>query len=262
MKTLSVLERPRALIERVANNLLIRLLVAVISTITAYLEFATHGLTLVFFILVGLVLFVTLVIGISLINQWIQEQRRILIEKTRLYYDRQSKIETLSTLINEFETIEKTKMLAERVRENATIQMLAILPIENEIGIVVNIGQEEKVEVGTQLLIYRIDEYMSDGQHLERPIALASIKYIQAGNNCSQAIITARLDSEFWDQITMRLQKEKMISPPRNFVVPYVPQGLNDLSIENLITIRKYLIATHSFLNRRTSEMSLEEIAK
>ncbi len=169
----------------------------------------------------------------------------------------------LAALIEEFETIEKAKALAEAVRDKTIIHILAIPPFEKNIGVLLNVGQREDVKVGTRLLIYRTDEYAPSGQRIEQPIAIVKVTYIQAGNNCSQAIVSDRLDSEFWEQTAVRLQKEKRLDPPGNFATPHIPAELGNLSINNIATIRQYLETIYGLLiGKADDHITSEEVVK
>ena len=257
---MSTRERLRELIELTGKNLFVRIIVGIVSGLTAYLEFANAGWTPLFFVLVGLALVAAVLVAVPLVRSLLQRQWRRWFESAKPYYDEQSRIEILADLIEEFETIEKAKALADATKGRASIQVLAILPVENAIGVLIDVGQQEDVKVGTRLLVYRTDERTPEGHQIEKAIAIARVTYVQAGNNCSQAVITERLDREFWDQTQERLQKEKRVSPPRNFATPYIPDGLSDLSIDNVATIRKYLGAVQSFLTRKTADrISSEE---
>ncbi|TEU13451.1 MAG: hypothetical protein E3J21_18650 [Anaerolineales bacterium] len=161
----------------------------------------------------------------------------------------------MTELINDFATVEKARRLADTIQGGGNVRVVAILPIEDRrVGVMLNIGEEENLEVGTRLLVYRIDHYTSDGQHIEQPLAVVQVTYVQTENNCSHAVVLDRLDPEFWDQATMQLKREKHIDPPRNFAMPYMPKELHSLSLEDLTTFRQYLETIHDSLTRIESD--------
>ena len=223
---------------RVSHSPWVRFFPGLISAIVAYLQFKQAGLTLLFWILCGLTIIAALLATAPLGLKWLRERKRQ-IEMQRLYNDHRQKVKTLTELIDEFASAEKAKCLADTMKGN--VRVVAILPVEGGVGVMLNIGREEHVQVGTQLLVHRIDHYTSDGQHIEQLLGLVRVTYVQAENNCSQAVVFARLDPEFWDQATARLRREGRIDPPRNYAVPYIPQELDSLSLEELAIFRQYL---------------------
>ena len=175
-----------------------------------------------------------------------------------MYYDHQQRVKMLTELIDLFATLEKARRLADTIKGNARV--VAVLPVEEgRIGVMLNIGRKENLQVGTQLLVYRIDRYTSDGQSIEWPLGLVQVTYVQAENNCSQAIVLDLTDREFWNQAMTRLRRERHIEPPRNFAVPYIPQELSSLSLEDLMTFRQYLEAIRDSLNRTEPDHFVQE---
>jgi len=218
---------------------LVRFFLGLISAVAAYLQFEQAGLTLWFWILCGFTAIAVLPAAILLCREWVRERKRRRAAE-RLYYDHQQQVKTLTELINLFVTLEKARCLADTIKGNARV--VAVLPVEEgRIGVMLNIGRKENLQVGTQLLVHRIDRYTSEGQSIEWPLGLVEVKYVQAENNCSQAIVLDPTDREFLDQATTRLRREKRIDPPRNFAVPYIPQELHNLSLEELATSREHL---------------------
>lgn len=193
---------------------------------------------------------------VPLARKWL-EQRKRRIEMQRLHYDHWQKVETLTELIGAFATLEKAKCLADTMKGSARV--VAILPVDGAVGLMLNIGTEEDVQVGTELLVHRIDRYTSDGHHIEQPLALVRVTYVQAENNCSQALVVGRLDPEFWDQATARLRREKRIEPPRNFAVPYVPAEMRSLSLESLAIFRESLETIRDSLTRTGLSQTAQE---
>jgi hypothetical protein len=226
----------------------VRLCFGLISAIATYFQYEQAGRTLLFWILCGVTIIVALLTAVPLVLKWRQERKRREAMK-RLYYDHQQKVKTLTELIEEFATLEKARCLADTIKGN--VRVVAILPVEEgKIGVMLNIGKKENLQVGTQLLVRRINHYTSDGQHIERPLCLAQVTYVQAENNCSQAVVLDWSDREFWDQAIARLRREKRIDPPRNFAVPYIPPELYSLSLEDLKIIRQSLEAICDSLTR------------
>ncbi len=192
-----------------------------------------------------------------LVLKWLRDQKRRIMQ-ARLYYNHQQKVETLTELIDKFTTFEKARCLADTIKGN--VRVVAILRVEEgRIGVMLNIGRKENLQVGTQLLVRRIDRYTFDGQRIEQPLGLVRITYVQAENNLSQAVVLRRLDPEFWDQATARLRQEEMIDPPKNFAVPYIPQELRGLSLEDLMTFRHHLEATRDSPTRTEPDQFIQE---
>lgn len=225
----------------------VRLFAGLISATTAYLQFRQAGLTVLFWMLCGLTVTAVLLTTVQLALKWLR-QRRWRREMARLRYDHQQKMQTLAQLADTFVTLEKAKRLADTMTDD--IRVVAILPVEGEVGVMLNVGTEEDVQVGTQLVVHRIDRYTSAGQQIEEPLALVRVTYVQAENNCSQGVVVARLDAEFWDQVAAQLGRQKKIEPPRNFAVPYIPEELRGLSLEDLAVFRGYLQIIHDSLIR------------
>lgn len=193
---------------RVSHSPWVRFFPWLIGVIIAYLGFKQAGLTLLFWILCGCTTIAALLAAVPLVLKWLQERKRQ-IEMQGLHYDHWQKLKTLRELIDEFATLEKAKCLADTMRGN--VRVVAILPVEGGVGVMLNIGREEHVQVGTQLLVHRIDHYTSDGQQIEQLLGLVRVTYVQAENNCSQAVVFGRSDPEFWDQATARLGQQKRI---------------------------------------------------
>ena len=251
----------RELMEHLGRNLWIRFLVSIITAITAYLEFRNAGWTPLFWGLCALTLVVALLIAVPLVHKRLQERQMQWLGKARLLYDHQHKVETLTTLIEEFATLEKAKYLAETLKDKRSIRVLAVLPVERMLGVILNIGKENDLQVGTQLLVYRTDEYTPNGKHIEEPLGLVQVTYVQAENNCSQAVVVDRQDRDFWDQATAQLKRERRITPPINFAVPYIPYELNSLSSGDLGTFQRYLETIRNSLTCSESDIMTEEEA-
>jgi len=247
----------QSFLSRLLHSPLVRFFPGLISAIAAYLQFEQAGRTLWFWVLCGLTAIAALLAAIPLCLEWFREQKRRRAAK-RLYYDHQQEVKTLKKLIDRFATLEKARCLADTIKADARV--VAIIPVEEgRIGVMLNIGREENLQVGTQLLVHRIGGYTSDGQGIEWPLGLVQVTYVQAENNCSQAILLDPSDRELWNQAATRLRRERHIDPPRNFAVPYIPQELRSLSLEQLITFREYLETIHDSLTRTEPYQVLQE---
>jgi len=242
----------RRLIEYLTHNFWVRLalwfagaFIWLIALIANYLEFKNNNLTVLFWALLVLTFVPLLLAGIAAVRQMQKQQQ--LLKAAGWYYNHQQKIENVKSLIEEFTTFQKAKSLADRITNGRNIRVLSILPVEGEVGVILNIGREENLQVGTQLQIYQIDEYTSDGHPVEQLLGLVEVTYVQAQNNISQAIVKDK-DREFWSQTRVRLKQERRIDPPRNFAVPYIPLELGNLSFENLASLIQYLEAVYNHL--------------
>jgi hypothetical protein len=247
---MSIKALQQGLLENLKDNLLIRLAYGLISAIAAYLEFRDAGWTLLFWVLVVLALGVVLSVAIQWVWKRIKEKQVQLAREVELQYDHQRKIEMLNLLIDDFRTIEKAKRLQETLDPETKLRVLTILPVEGKLGVVVNVGKANSAQVGTQLVIYRRAEYTSRGEHIEERLGLVQITYVQAGNNCSQAVVIGRHDRDFWDTAATKLEQEKRVTPPANFVMPYIPEELQELTSEKLRVLRQYLVTIHDSLTR------------
>lgn len=234
----------------------VRLFPGLISATAAYLQFRQAGLTVLFWILCGLTVLAVALAAVLLALKWLK-QRRWRIEMERLHYDHRQKVDTLTKLMGTFAAFEKAKCLADTMK--GSVRVVTILPVDGGLGVMLNIGMEEHVQVGTELLVHRIDRYTSDGQHIEEPLALVRVTYVQAENNCSQAVVVARSDREFWDQAAARLGVQKRVEPPRNFAVPYIPPELCSLSLEDLAMFRRYLQTIRDSLTRTGLDQTVQE---
>lgn len=248
--------REQSLWSEVSRSPWVRLFPGLTSATAAYLQFRQAGLSVLFWILCGLTTIAVLLAMVPLALEWL-EQRRWRNEMERLHYDHGQNVETLTGLIAAFATLEKAKCLADTMKGSARV--VAILPVDGAVGVMLNVGTEEDVQVGTELLVHRIDRYTSDGQHIEQPLALVRVTYVQAENNCCQALVVGRLDPEFWDQATTRLRREKRIEPPRNFAAPYIPAELCSLSLEDLAIFREYLETIRDSLTRTGLDQVVQE---
>ena len=235
----------------------VRLCFGLIGAIATYFEYDQAGRTLVFWILCGLTAIAVLLTAVPSALKWRQERKRWKATQ-RLYYDHQQKVKTLTELIDLFVTLGKARYLADTIKGNARV--VAVLPVEERrIGVMLNIGKEENLQVGTQLLVHRIGGYTSDGQSIEWPLGLVQVTYVQAENNCSQAIVLDPSDRRFWNQAATQLSQETHIDPPRNFAEPYIPQELSSLSLEDLKTFRQYLETIRDSLTRTEPDQFIQE---
>ena len=121
------------------------------------------------------------------------------------------KIDTLTQLINEFISIEKTKQFSIKNSEGFNIKAVAILIVEREIGVILNVGKNEDIQAGTRLKIFRRDNFTSSGDIIEHPLAIVEVKYVQIGNNCSQAVVIHQIDKDFWESVQTDLLTEQKL---------------------------------------------------
>ncbi len=248
------------IIERAKKSTLLRLMFVLFGAIATFLQFALAGLTWLFILLALLTLLVLVFTIAPLVQSLLQEFRVGWFKKDQPAYDFQRKIETLDVLIEEFGIVEKSKALENATTNNEPIKAVAILAMEGNIGVMLNVGQVQDVKVGTRLIVFRTDEFTTDGRRIEQPIALVQVTYVQAGNNCSQAKIIDRYDQDFWERSATRLRAERKIDPPSNFAKPFVPDELRSLSKENISTFRTYLMRIrNSLINHRAEPTAGEE---
>ena len=225
----------------------VSLCTGLIAGIAAFLQFRDAGLTGLFGILCCLTIIALAAAAVPVGRRWL-EQRRWRAEAARLWFDHHQKMDTLAELADSFATVEKAKRLADALAGGVRVVM--VLPVDGGIGVMLNIGSKEHVQVGTELLVHRIDRYTSDGQHIEEPLALVRVAYVQAENNCSQGIVIGRLDREYWDRVPALLRRDGRVEPPKNFAVPYIPLELRVLSVEELVVFQQSLETIRDSLAR------------
>ena len=68
-------------------------------------------------------------------------------------------------------------------------------------------------------MIYRNDAFTTNGDRIESPLAIVEITYIQANNNCSQAIVVQKIDENYWTMVSKQLNTNANLTPPSNFVI-------------------------------------------
>jgi len=152
-------------------------------------------------------------------------------------------------LIEDLDAYKKTLLFKKNTR-NAKKNIKAVTSFwnEDEIKVTLNVGEQDKIQPGTKLLVYRTDGVDAEGHQIERRIALVQVTYIQAKNNVSHAVIERQIDQEFWEQITGKLSTEKQVHLPSNFAVPYIPKEIENLSEEDVEIFRQYLLAIYNNL--------------
>ena len=234
----------------------VRLSAGLITGTAAYLQFRDARLTVLFCILCGLTTIALAAAAVPVARKRLEE-RRWRAEITRLWFDHHQKMETLAELADSFATLEKAKRLADALTDG--VRVVTILPVDGGIGVMLNIGSEEHVEVGTQLLVRRIDHYNSDGQHIEEPLALVRVVYVQAENNCSQGVVIGRLDREYWDRVPALVRRDGRAEPPKNFAVAHIPSELRALSVEELVVFQQSLETIRDSLARSGLGQVVEE---
>jgi len=182
-----------------------------------------------------------LIIGVPIAKNWYRQQKRKWIQYTSTEISQNQKLEILSELLNDFESIEKAKKLLNTLNGRKDVRVLSILPIEHNLGVIVNIGANENLQLGTRLIVYRNDTFTTNGDRIESPLAIVEITYVQANNNCSQAIVIRKLDENYWTTVNKQLNTNSSITPPSNFVIPHEISELSSLSIKDIQTFREYL---------------------
>ncbi len=248
----------RKIIDKALGHLLVRTLIGFMATLATYFQYRESDATIWFWILLIVILIsIILVIWkptIELLNNY---QKRRLIERTKRIEQIQ-KIDILTQLINEFISIERTKQFSIKNDEGINIRAVAILIVEREIGVILNIGKNENIQAGTRLKIFRRDNFTSSGEVIEQPLAVVEVKYVQIGNNCSQAVVIHQIDKDYWDNVQIILRTEQSLDPPQNFSVPYIISELSELSLEDITAIKLYLELIRSSLISNSQLANLE----
>jgi len=224
----------------------------VITVVSAFLEFRNAGLTTLFWGLfaasTAIVLLNIAFIVIPLVKEWLKEKENKKAQQ-KTFLDYRSKITILYSLIEDLDAYKKTLLFKKNTR-NAKKNIKAVTSFwnEDEIKVTLNVGEQDKIQPGTKLLVYRTDGVDAEGHQIERRIALVQVTYIQAKNNVSHAVIERQIDQEFWEQITGKLSTEKQVHLPSNFAVPYIPKEIENLSEEDVEIFRQYLLAIYNNL--------------
>jgi len=224
----------------------------IISVVSAFLEFRTAGLTTLFWYLfsasISVILLSITFIAIPLVKEWLKEKENKKIQQKAIS-DYQSKITILRLLIEDLGSYEKTLSLKKNTR-NAKKNIKAVTAFwnEDEIKVTLNVGEQEKIQPGTKLLVFRTNDFDAEDHQIEKIIALIRVTYIQAKGDISHAIIEQQIDQEFWGQIVNKLGTENQVHLPSNFVVPYIPKEIENLSKEDIEVFRQYLLTIYNNL--------------
>jgi hypothetical protein len=237
------------ILEHLGRNPWMIILYACLGLGATYLQYKQAGWTRWFWLVLALILLVAFVATVvQSIRQRLaqrkerQRQLRLMAERTAAYQGYEQSIGMLGALITEFSDLEKTMSLAENVRDRSTpIRVIAIAPVEEQLGVLLNIGQEEGLEAGARLTVYRFDSHTLDGDSIERQLARVQVTYVQAHNNISQAVLLDQSDQEFWQHALEELRAAKQVHPPANFAAPYIPRELVGLTAQDLRILRGYL---------------------
>lgn len=205
-----------------------------------YLQYEQAGQSWLFWLFLALTilafLLTTAAIGLKLLRE--RNYRRGV---AHWMHDYKQRIDAIKDLRDDLAKYEKTKNLADSLA--IKIRAVAVLPVEQNIGVMLNIGKKEDLQVGTRFIMYQIDSSVSDKRLIEQPLGLIEVTYVQAGNNCSHAVVVESFDQDFWDRAWIQLRQNKSIDPPKNIVAPYIPKEFEALSFDDLATARKYLSA-------------------
>ena len=223
-----------------SRNIWLRLVLAFIALASAYVAFLQAGWTPVFWLLVLLSVVCVVASAVPTFRRILNDRKRKLFEQAAIYCDHSAKIQTLQTLIEELLTVEKAVRLGQRLGANEA-RAIAVMNVEGRLGVLLNIGKTEGTEVGTPLVVYRVDEATDGGASIENELGIVRITYIQAGNNCAQAQVIQMTDEGFWSEAKTLLKRKKHLDPPHNIVVPYVPRELTDVTLANVAAIRSHL---------------------
>lgn len=236
------LKKIRDQIDDLQQSWWIKILFGLLAFGATYLQYRDGGATIFFWLFLFITLFVMLlIVGLPIAKNWYLKQRRKWIENTRTEVSQNQKLEILKELLYDFENIEKAKNLSNSLNGRKDVRVLAILPIEHQLGVMLNIGGNENLQLGTRLMIYRNDSFTTNGDRIENPLGIIEVTYIQANNNCSQAIVIEKLDEDYWTIVSKQLNTNANITPPNNFVIPYEIAELSSLTIKDIETFRQYL---------------------
>jgi hypothetical protein len=218
-----------------------------VSLVGAYLRFQQAGLTPLFwiFLIVGLC-------GAS-IGGWRLARRTLRLRDSqrirRLVESPEVKIPVVEALIGTYSAALKASSLSSRLAaSNLRPRIIAFLDIEGQLGAILNIGANEAMEVGTPLLVYRVDaEAERDvnvvgGLVVESILCSLTVSYVQVTSNLAQALVRQQLgDRGYWATVRKELRQQRRVTPPRNMVVPHTPQEIVGLSTESLKSIITHL---------------------
>jgi len=218
----------------------VRGFVALLSAIGLYIEFRQAGLSLLFWILLILVLIALALTATPLIIRRSKFARLMSMISSDNILAISNREQTLWQLMLELSAYNKARLLKESIKGNH-LKVVSMMIIEGKLGVIINAGKEENLEIGTPLILYRILPEAESNQPLELRLGILQVTYVQANSNLSQAVLVSPIDWSFWNKISESLKKSSFAEPPQNIVLPYVPQELDDISSEDFRLILKYL---------------------
>lgn len=251
------MSRPTELLQEVRDNFWIKLATSVFAAVATYLTFRQVGLLSLFWLLLALLVFVIAFVGYTVNGHYQRQRQNDLFRKAAAALERDSRFAVLESLVEDLGGVEKALVLGEKIGLNSPAKVICILSLAGRLGVVLNLGREEGVEVGTPLAVYRTDRTTPDGDEVEELLAIVRVTYVQAGNNLSQAIIENCTDSSFAQATSRQLKDKAMLGPPKNFAIPYVPRELAGISLQGLQVLRGHLQAIRaSVLETQPSEVA------
>ena len=229
------------LVNKLFTSRSLRVAIAIIGLAAAYLQFRDAGATPLFWGFVLATRTCAILVLVPILRQVIKMRHRRIHRESSESTWKSQRLRALTALIDEFEGVEKSKALSKRIDQHSPIRVLTIRSAPPRLGVILNIGSSENVQVGTQLVVFRTDERTPGGEDVERPMALVEVTYVQVANNCSQAVVVRELDEDFWNQARGELLNSSSLTPPRNFAIPHIPRELEGISLEDMAVLRTYL---------------------
>lgn len=237
----------------------VRGLFALLSVVSVFIEFHQAGLSLLFWILLLLALFAFVLSLIPLLVRRSKYARLVsmISNSFGLAHNRE---QTLYNLVYELKAFQKAKSLDPLVK-NKPIQALAMKVIEGRLGVLLDAGEDDQMQVGTPLLLFQIDDRDESNQPFELRLGILEVTYVQASNNCSQAILISPINWKFWSKTRDSLKKASIVKPPPNIMLPYIPSELSELSNEDFTLILKYLGSLlHTMQTSKQAASSIKEL--
>ena len=225
-------------IDQVELNIWLRWCFRLIGLIAAYLAIQQADWAPVFWGLLALCVVITI---IPFFKRWQLERRRRSDLDIIQQYHKINKFSTIDLLISEFSSAEKARRLIDSIEPDCEVRAVLILPIEDRIGVILDIGKDNGVEVGTSFVIYRTDTFAQTGDQIEQQLAVVKVTSVQVGNNCSQAQVIIDTDSVYWSRVRKQLHDAPHIVPPKNIAQPHIPSELSGFSLEYVVEIRELL---------------------
>jgi hypothetical protein len=219
----------------------LRALLGLIGILAAYLQFRDAGATPLFWVLLIVALLFSMLLIVPVLRNAINIRRQRVDRDSNESTWKSQRLRILTELVKEFERVEKSKALLSEIGQRSPIRILTIRSTPSPLGVILNAGSQENVQVGTQLIVFRTDERTPGGEDVEKPLAIVEVTYVQVANNCCQAIVVRELDECFWNQVRADLISSNSLNPPRNFAIPHIPRELQGLSLEDITVVRQYL---------------------